>query len=862
MTQSNAPETPRPRMAMLVGNQVVGDSRVEKSAVSAARAGYDVTVVGISHRTVHNLGRYQDVPILRVPVPYTRYRAWLTLHDPARMDGTDWERALPDDEAARVRRNDPSTEASPGWTNAAVRGAAPHSLPDPVRGRLSRVARSADARLGHEPVRLPAAMRGGVRRLGRAAANLRAGLTQGWRHVWPMIADFEDAFLRALIELDPAVIHVHDRHPMPAADAYARYRAALGLPHVPWVYDAHEWIPGQAMLGPVEQRIGWKAAEAELIHRADAVLSVTDELAGRMRDHHGLAATPATVANSPWAFRTPMDPRDRRPLREECGLDERTPLLVYVGRVAEVRGVLTAVDALRELPEAHLAFVASPGEAQRQLIRDRAQGAGVEDRVHILDYVPSASVTWYVSSADIGISPLLPTPAHESALATKLRECLLAGLPLVVSDLREQAKFVQSQGVGATHVPGDAADLARAVRDVLADLPRLRVAVASPQVQDAHRWEASERVLHRVWSGLVPAVPRPPGSESADGTGLAPDRLVVVGTSPAAAGLTSAWERTYGTATLRSPRPAPDEPSLLVGSPDELSAVLREWIDDDHHAVAVLYDGSGPAAGRAEGSLAKELGSLAARGRAAALLAGDLPLAHPEVRRRVVPGHPWEALDAPTWDRVVRQARRASGPILDAAASASVPVLTHSRIDAALVPEAVWLPRPVDVREARVEPEAAIRDVLVVPAARTPQEQGAVAALGERLAARGMVVHAPSRARFDRLGAAAWDAGLVIDALSLGEPSATAERAWARGAVVVGGPLAFVRGIGDEQAGTPPIVVATSDDLEAVVEGILAEDAATRRTRAEAGRAFAGAVHAPAAVVDRLQWALGLGSDA
>ena len=497
-----------------------------------------------------------------------------------------------------------------------------------------------------------------------------------------MIADFEDAFLPALIELDPDIIHVHDRHPMPAADAYSRYRVALGLPPVPWVYDAHEWIPGQAILGPVDQRIGWKAMEAELIHRADAVLSVTDELAYRMRDYHGLSVTPFTVANAPWARRTPMDPDDRRPLRAECGLDEATPLLVYVGRVAEVRGVLTAVDALAHLPEAHLAFVASAGEAQRALIRERALKDGVANRVHIVDYVPSDSVTWYVSSADIGLSPLLPTPAHESALATKLRECLLAGLPLVVSDLREQARFVTSQGVGRTHVPGDAQDLAHAVREVLADLPRFRAAVADPRVQDAHRWEASERILKEVWSGLVP--PAMPARGPATDTDARGRPLVLVGTSAAAAELLSAWRRSGRDGELRAPRPAPEMRTGFVDSPGGLCAALSEWVDDDVRLTALVYDGTGPAAGRAEGSIDQEVRSLAQRGRPVAVLAGDTPLADPRVRRRLVPGHPWRQLDTPTWERVQRQSRRAAQPILDAARFGA-PVLTHSRIDAALV---------------------------------------------------------------------------------------------------------------------------------------------------------------------------------
>ena len=101
------PAPRRPRMAMLVGNQVVGDSRVEKAAVSAVRAGYDVVVVGVSHRTTFNLGRYGSVPILRVPVTFRRHLDWQTLHGTARPDATDWSAVLdPEEAAAIVLEND------------------------------------------------------------------------------------------------------------------------------------------------------------------------------------------------------------------------------------------------------------------------------------------------------------------------------------------------------------------------------------------------------------------------------------------------------------------------------------------------------------------------------------------------------------------------------------------------------------------------------------------------------------------------------------------------------------------------------------------------------------------------------------
>lgn len=134
------PAPRRPRMAMLVGNQVVGDSRVEKAAVSAVRAGYEVVVVGVSHRTTFNLGRYGSVPILRVPVTFRRHLAWQTLHGTARPDSTDWSAVLDPEEAAAMTAWDLAHEAGAGLPQAVVRGLSPHALPDGARGRLGRAA--------------------------------------------------------------------------------------------------------------------------------------------------------------------------------------------------------------------------------------------------------------------------------------------------------------------------------------------------------------------------------------------------------------------------------------------------------------------------------------------------------------------------------------------------------------------------------------------------------------------------------------------------------------------------------------------------------------------------------------------------
>lgn len=290
----------RPHMAMLVGNGVVGDSRVQKTADSAVAAGCDVTIVGIRDRSTTAMGRHGHIPIQRVVLKNTFLNAqevW-AVHRPRRR--VDWEYLLRSidrgEPPAEHREADGELDAAPGPLR---------TLADSVRAR-------------------------------QASARNRRELSRpgGWRTVWPQILDYEEAFVRALIGLDPDVIHCHDRHPMSAAAAYRELMRSRGK-NVPWVYDAHEWLPGQSFFGSPEHRLAWLAAEKELAPQADAVISVNETLAERMRERHSLAELPITVPNAPRTTRVPLDPPVRLPLREECGRDEETPLLVYLGGLNE-----------------------------------------------------------------------------------------------------------------------------------------------------------------------------------------------------------------------------------------------------------------------------------------------------------------------------------------------------------------------------------------------------------------------------------------------------------------------------------------------------------------------------------------------
>mgnify|MGYP003329325927 CR=1 FL=1 len=143
-----------------------------------------------------------------------------------------------------------------------------------------------------------------------------------------------------------------------------------------------------------------------------------------------------------------------------------------------------------------------------------ADSLGVRDRLHIVPPVPSTQVVSYLSTANVGVHPLLPgSPNHEMALPNKLFEYLHAGLPVVVSDCTAQVEFLEEHPVGLVHRAGDAHDLARAVTDVLADRTRYAQRCTDPELLDTFSWEGQERALLGVYQGLLPWQPVLPAGQ-------------------------------------------------------------------------------------------------------------------------------------------------------------------------------------------------------------------------------------------------------------------------------------------------------------------------------------------------------------
>jgi glycogen synthase len=503
---------------MLVDNGVAGDSRVQKTARSAAAAGWDVILVGLlGPNATQDAWRVGEAEVRLIKLKRSmlqrpsRYRRSLLrrplAYPPGRLaeHRMQWVRAR----RAEMRLRLAAAEAfrrsgAPRWLVLARKGLLlPTRVFNKVLARWVRFRKD-------EQKRLQAARANPRAPLNRLTIGFWKTLRRdrAWRNLDPGLYDYELSLGGVVDRLEPDLIHANDFR-MIAVGARAVQRARGDGRDVKLVWDAHEFVAG---LPGRPDNPEWLPAqvmhEREYARFADAVLTVSPALADLLRESHRLPEQPSVVLNAPDL--SPSKIHDDGPmpdLRALCDVSASTPLLVYCGGITPIRGVDVMVEALTQLPDVHVALVSLPPNGKRaaaDVIAERAAELDVADRVHLLPYVAHWQVVPLLRGADAAVSPLLHLPNHEIALSNKFFEYSQARLPLIVSDVRTMAEMVRSTGQGEVFRAGDVDDYVRAVRAVLANRERYTPAYDAPGMLAGWTWQAQAEVIEAVYRRLLP----------------------------------------------------------------------------------------------------------------------------------------------------------------------------------------------------------------------------------------------------------------------------------------------------------------------------------------------------------------------
>jgi hypothetical protein len=233
---------------------------------------------------------------------------------------------------------------------------------------------------------------------------------------------------------------------------------AQRLKHWKFIYNVQDLYPDTALaLGAMSEGLGYKLCSrlnAQLLHRADAIIAIGDKMAAHIRQQIGGTPHVEIIAN--WADAEKIKPTNEShaELRQELNIDDAFTL-IYAGNM----GLAQEIDVLIEVVGAfagstEIQFVFMGGGVRKA---DLKKAARQTPNVHFMEYQNKDNLCRYLALADVGIVTL--APAMEGlAIPTRTYTYLAAGLPLLTiadrdSELKKFADLKLS-----THFTPDAAE--------------------------------------------------------------------------------------------------------------------------------------------------------------------------------------------------------------------------------------------------------------------------------------------------------------------------------------------------------------------------------------------------------------------
>ena len=267
-----------------------------------------------------------------------------------------------------------------------------------------------------------------------------------------------------------------------------------GLPSVELKYH----YPG------LEPELMMKIKEQELatLHLSDAIICPSrvtrDYLASLGLDRK----TVTVIANG-------VSPSDfsPSPLPERTG---RTPVMLYLGTLADWQGLDVLVKALPLILEKHpvrLKIVGRGRSRQRKMLAKQIRKLGLDEHIIVQPAVPHHEVPALIAEADICVAPLGLNDRNvtQGACPIKVLEYMAAGRPLLASNMPIVRELVREDVDALLFSPSDPEDLTRQTLALLDDfeLSQRLAESAAERALSKFTWHEAQKKLGKVYDELL-----------------------------------------------------------------------------------------------------------------------------------------------------------------------------------------------------------------------------------------------------------------------------------------------------------------------------------------------------------------------
>ncbi|PEN12814.1 glycosyl transferase family 1 [Longibacter salinarum] len=195
----------------------------------------------------------------------------------------------------------------------------------------------------------------------------------------------------------------------------------------------------------------------------------------------------------------PRESNDELKANLNVGSDEI--VIGFMGRVSQVKGLDTALDALSSMRDIPWRFVVVGNGDYAEVLRSRAESLGIGDRLRFTGYVPHEEAPDYLSLFDVLVLPSETQANWKEQFGRVLIEALACGTALIGSDSGEIPHVIRRSGGGISFEEGNSTALSNALR-FMAQHPDKRRRFAETGRQHVLRTHTDEVLANRFVSTL------------------------------------------------------------------------------------------------------------------------------------------------------------------------------------------------------------------------------------------------------------------------------------------------------------------------------------------------------------------------
>lgn len=233
---------------------------------------------------------------------------------------------------------------------------------------------------------------------------------------------------------------IHAHWVVPQGFVAALVRQLTGIPVLITAHGADMYALNDSLVRKLKQ---WT------LNHCDGITAVSTSLVKKIQELNISGSRPVHVISMGVDTTFFQPSQDDGSLRERFGI--KGPFLLFVGRLAEKKGVRYLIDAmpqvLLEFPSSTLVIVGD-GPLRNQLER-QAQRQGVGGNVRFVGALPREALPPYYATADVFVGPSIVAKGGDTeSFGIVFAEAMASGCPVVGSDVGGTSEVIAEQRTG------------------------------------------------------------------------------------------------------------------------------------------------------------------------------------------------------------------------------------------------------------------------------------------------------------------------------------------------------------------------------------------------------------------------------